>query len=210
MSNFNRLLLLMLFYSLPVLAQEPLIGAPPPANWPTLCIMDLPLESRKWTLNTDGSCVQCSNSLVGMWMCDFNQATLLFSTEYGRAERGGSGPDRVARYCRDRGIEVYNVTGRSFADTKPWMDWAAKTGRFAAVGCFGSHFQTLYGRDFANNKWIILNNWSGLFDTPYVYTEEQFRRQHEASGAWIVIPKRPPPSGDPIYVKWWTDDDSTP
>lgn len=200
MIRFILLLLLVLAGS--ACAQDIGAGTPLP-NWPTVAVMDVPLESRKWTLNTDGSCVQCSGSLVGMYHNDPNQASLLWGTEYGRAERGGSGPDRVARYARDRGIEIYNVTGRSFADTKPWMDWACKTGRFAAVGCFGSHFQTLWGRDYPNDKWIIMNNWGGLFDSPYIYTEAEFKRQHEASGPWVWIPKRPPPAPNPVYTHWW-------
>jgi hypothetical protein len=182
------------------------IAAPPPAAWPMRPVMTLTLQARKYTLNTDGSCVQCSGCQIGMFMLDANHSTLLWDTEYGRAQRGGSGPDRVANYCRQRGIEIYNVTGRSFEDTKPWMEWACRTGRFAAVGCFSRHFQTLYGRDYESDKWIIMNNWGGLFDSPYVYSTAQFKREHEASGPWVVIPKRPPPAPHPIYERWWEDD----
>lgn len=178
-------------------------GTGPPAAWPTRPMINLPKQTLTWFYNPDGSCVQCSGGMIGAYHTDFLQATLLFSTEYGRAERGGSGPDRVARYCRERGIEVYNVTGRGFADTKPWIDWSAKTGRFCAIGYFGMHFQTFYGKDFDKNLYYVQNNWSGTFDAPYEHSEATFKRNHEASGAWVVIPKRPPPSPDPVYVQWW-------
>lgn len=183
-------------------AQEP-IGAGPPAVWPSRPMMTLPKETLTWFYNPDGSCVQCSNSMVGAYYCDFNQATLLFSSEYGSPERGGSGPDRVARYCRARGIEIYNVTGRDFEDIKPYIDWSLKTGRFAAIGYFGQHFQTLYGKDFGKNLYYVQNNWNGTFDAPYEHSEATFKRNLEASGAWMVIPKRPPPAPEPIYSQWW-------
>jgi hypothetical protein len=141
--------------------------------------------------------------MIGAQRGDFAQATLLFDTEYGPAERGGSGPDRVARYCRQRGIEIYNITGRSFEQTKPWIDYAARTGRFAAVGCFSRHFQTLWGRDFERDLYYVQNNWDGTFDRPYEYTAAEFRRRHEESGAWVVIPVGPPMAVQPVYRKWW-------
>ena len=85
--------------------------------------VDLPPQVRRWFRNPDGSCVQCS---IGMCGVDQNvpaAATLLWDTEYGRRERGGSGPSRVARYCRERKIRVYNVTGRNTWD---WMKWRVK------------------------------------------------------------------------------------
>ena len=52
--------------------------------------VDLPPEIRLWFHNPDGSCVQCS---IGMCGVDQNvpaAATLLWDTEYGSRERGGS------------------------------------------------------------------------------------------------------------------------
>ncbi len=178
-------------------------GQSPEAIWPQRPMMSLPPEAQHWFRNPDGSCVQCSGGMVGAQRGDYAQATLLFDTEYGPAERGGSGPDRVARYCRQRGIEVYNVTGRSFEDTQPWLDYAARTGRFAAVGCFSRHFQTLYGRDFERDLYYVQNNWDGTFDRPYVYSAAEFKRHHEASGPWVVIPVGPPMAIKPMYRKWW-------
>jgi hypothetical protein len=174
-----------------------------PAKWPAKAYMELPVEVQQFYLNISGDCVQDSNGMIGAHHGDYSMATLVYRTEYGREQMGGSGPGRVAQYCRDRGIPIYNITGRSFEDTQPWMDWACKTGRFAAVGCFSRHFQTLWGRDFENDKYLVQNNWRGTFGKPYVYTESQFASQHEASGPWVVIRNGAPPALKPVYVKWW-------
>jgi hypothetical protein len=168
--------------------------------------LQLPGEISQWFVNTDGSCVQCSNSNCGVWHNLPQESTLLFNTPYGRAERGGSGPSRVEAYCDRRGIPVYNVTGDSFADTRAWMVWAARTGRMAAIGCFGSHFQTLLyydSRPGIEKPWKVRNNWYGLTGTYYEWTEAEFRKNHMASGPWVVIPKTPPPPMLPVYVAWW-------
>ena len=160
--------------------------------------VDLPREIRQWFRNPDGSCVQCS---IGMCGVDQNvpaAATLLWDTEYGSRERGGSGPSRVARYCRERNIRVYNVTGKSTWD---WMKWATTTGRGAAIGAGRYHFQTLMGYDRASGTWYVCNN-----NSPHridEYDEAGFRRLHLASGQWIVILDYPPHPTRPRYVRWW-------
>lgn len=184
------------------------LGAPawawaqtPAPAWPRRPMMDLPAKTLAFYNNPDGSCVQCSNGMVGAYRNDFNQASLLWDSEYGKAVRGGSSPSRVANYCRQRGISIYNVTGNSVDDTLPWCEWAVKTGRFAAIGCFSSHFQTLYGRDYDRDRWYVQNNWGKWVADEY--SPADFRRVHAASGPWIVIPKGPPPAPKPRYVKWW-------
>jgi hypothetical protein len=164
-------------------------------------IMELPTEVRTWFRNPDGSCVQCSIGMTGVWNNVPAATTLLWDTEYGKAVRGGSWPGRVRDYCEQRGIRAYNVTGESFADTAPWMEWAARTGRFAAIGAGRAHFQTEYGRDSAQGKWFVCNNNS----TQRIdeYTESEFRRLHESSGAWVVILAGPPCPAPPRYVRWW-------
>ena len=160
--------------------------------------VDLPSELRQWFRNPDGSCVQCS---IGMCGVDQNvpaAATLLWDTEYGSRERGGSGPSRVAGYCRERNIRVYNITGQSTWD---WMKWAAATGRGAAIGAGTAHFQTLMGYDPRQGVWYVCNN-----NSPQridVYNEASFRRLHLASGQWIVILDYPPHPERPQYVRWW-------
>ncbi len=164
-------------------------------------LMELPPEVRSWYRNPDGSCVQCSIGMTGVWNNVAAATTLLWDTEYGSAVRGGSWPGRVRDYCERRGIRAYNVTGESFSDTAPWMEWAAKTGRFAAIGAGRAHFQTEYGRDQAAGKWYVCNN-----NSPQridEYSEPEYRRLHEASGAWVVILAGPAPPSPPRYVRWW-------
>ncbi|MCI0357285.1 MAG: hypothetical protein L0211_02225 [Planctomycetaceae bacterium] len=165
---------------------------------PSSTVMELPASVTGWYRNPDGSCVQCSIGMVG---CHNNLpawSTVLWDTDYGRAQRGGSGPNRVASYARARRMRIYNVTGEP---TFAWMAWAAKTNRFAAIGAGGSHFQTLYGRSPAADRWFVCNNNStGRVDE---YTPEAFRRLHLASGPWIVIPDEPASAPPPRIVAWW-------
>jgi hypothetical protein len=160
--------------------------------------MDLPKDLRAWFKNPDGSCVQCS---IGMCGVDQNvpaAATLLWDTEYGPAERGGSYPSRVAEYSRRRGIRIYNVTG---THTWEWMKWAIATGRPCAIGAATAHFQTLAGYDPAAGRWYVCNNNStSRIDE---YDEAAFRRLHLASGQWCVILDYPPHPERPAYRQWW-------
>lgn len=163
-----------------------------------LLAQDIPAPIRQWYRNPDGSCVQCS---IGMCGIDQNvpaASTLLWDTEYGPRERGGSGPSRVASYAKKRGIKIYNVTG---SETIEWMKWACRTGRGAAIGAGSSHFQTLMGHDPRTNTWYVCNN-----NSPQridVYSDAGFRRLHAASGPWVVILDYPPHPERPAYVKWW-------
>lgn len=166
--------------------------------------MDVSVAAQEYFLNRDGSCVQCSNSLWSSFRGDFSGATLLFDTEYGPGEHGGSGPARVAKYCRERNIPIYNITGRNFEEIAPALKWAARTGRFGGVGCFSRHFQTFWGID-ADGNWLVQNNWPGTFGKPYVYNDSEMKKAVEASGAWCVIPKGPPPAPNPIYRDWYTE-----
>lgn len=158
--------------------------------------VDLPDDVRGWYRNPDGSCVQCS---IGMCGADQNvpaASTLLWDTEYGPRVRGGSGPSRVAEYCRSRGIRAYNVTG---SNTWDWMEWAVQTGRGAAIGAGSYHFQTLMGRD--GEYWYVCNN-----NSPHKidrYNDIAFRRLHLACGQWVVILNYPPHPAPPEYRRWW-------
>lgn len=165
----------------------------PPAGTPHA--MELPPSIRNWYRNPDGSCVQCSIGMCGVWTNDLNAASLLFDTPYGKAERGGSWPSRVASYCNRRGIKAWNVTGENTWD---WMKWAAKTGRFAAIGAGRAHFQTLYGWD-GQGTWYVCNNNSPLRVDRY--DEASFRRLHLASGQWVVVLQHSSPAV-PEYVQW--------
>ena len=164
--------------------------------------MELPPEYRAWFKNPDGSCVQCSNGMVGMHINRPEWTFLLWDTPYGKAVHGGSWPGRVADYARIRGMKIFNVTGSSYADTRPWMLWAAQTNRFCAIGAGGSHFQTLYGYVPGDPKpWKVCNNNSTYKIDEY--TEEGFRNLHMASGPWVVVPDEPAPAPPPKLVEWW-------
>jgi hypothetical protein len=90
------------------------------------------------------------------------------------------------------------VTG---SPTFAWMEWAAKTNRFAAIGAGRAHFQTLYGRNAAGDRWYVCNNNStGRVDE---YSPSSFRSLHLASGPWVVIPDEPASAPPPRIVPWW-------
>lgn len=167
-------------------------------------VMQLSPDTRAAFRNPDGSCVQCSIGMVGVHCNDIKATMLLWDSEYGKAVRGGSWPDRVASYCDARGIQAWNVTGESTID---WCKWAAKTGRFAAIGAGRQHFQTLYGYDPDNKDksgraapWLVCNNNST--HRVDAYTEDGFRQLHYASGKWVVVLKKSS-SENPVVVNWW-------
>lgn len=176
------------------------IGQDGPGSDPTNT-MELTADERGFFRNPDGSCVQCSIGMCG-WHCNMPEATtLLWDTSYGPRVRGGSSPSRVAGYCNSRHIQAYNVTG---SNTWDWMKWACKTGRFAAIGAGGNHFQTLYGFDPGKNRYYVANNNSThKIDE---YDEAGFRRLHLASGQWVVVLKHSAPER-PKYVDWWMGDE---
>lgn len=160
--------------------------------------VDLPPAIRAQYRNPDGSCVQCSLGMIGRDQNFPAAYTLLWTTEYGKAERGGSGPSRVAEYSRRRGIPVWNVTGRN---TYEWMRWCCRNGRGAAIGAGGSHFQSLFGKTPDDQTTYVCNNNSThKIDE---YNPDSFRRLHEASGTWIVVIDGPPHPPLPRYVAWW-------
>lgn len=168
---------------------------------PVLTSMSLSPETRSWFRNPDGSCVQCSIGMAGIHTNDINAASLLWDTPHGAAVRGGSWPSRVERYCDERGIKAWSVTANSVEETLPWMVWAAKTGRFAAIGAGQAHFQTLYGYEPRHERpWMVCNNNS----TQRIdrYGEREFRQLHASSGPWVVILERAS-SDPPTPVKWW-------
>ena len=181
-----------------MLAAPDWIGAQtqPPASVPHR--MELPPEVRAWYRNETGDCVQDSIGMCGVWQNVPQAYTLLWDTAYGSAVRGGSGPSRVERYAQQRGMRVYNVTGSTTWD---WMKWAAKTGRFAAIGAAANHFQTLYAWDPQRNVWYVCDNNSP--EQVDEYTWEEFRRLHLSSGQWVVVLDYPPSPAVPRYVPWW-------
>lgn len=185
-----------------VLISGEMVSAQTTTDRPTVrTSMELSPEVRGWARNPDGSCVQCSISMCGWHANDLNAGTLLWDTDYGSAIRGGSWPSRVEAYCDRRGIKAWSVTASSVDETLPWMAWAAKTRRFAAIGAGSAHFQTLYGYEPADPKpWLVCNNNStSRIDR---YGEAEFRRLHAASGPWVVILEKPS-SEPPELRRWW-------
>lgn len=166
----------------------------------------IPSDQRQRFYNTDGSCVQCSIGMVGVWLNEPAAEMLLWNSEYGKAVRGGSGPDRVQQYCDDRGISAYNVTG----DTVPWVMWALKTNRKAAILWGSNHFVTAVGISLDGEHIAICDN-----NSPRKIqwmTISQFRSRHMAWGrrgqsfGWTVILRKP--SGPPRevkYLEWWKE-----
>ena len=162
--------------------------------------MELTEEQRCWFRNPDGSCVQCSIGMCGVHTNTPEATTLLWDTEYGSRVRGGSGPSRVADYMNKRKIKGWNITGKQTYD---WMIWCCATGRFAAIGAGGNHFQTLYGLDNNIPKYFVCNNNSPKRIDEY--SNDGFHRLHESSGTWCVILEKSAPN-NPEYVAWWKDD----
>jgi hypothetical protein len=161
---------------------------------------DVPSEIRAFYRNPDGSCVQCSLGMCGVSQNVPNAATLLWDTEYGSRERGGSGPSRVANYSRKRGLRIYNITGRQTYD---WLRWAYRNGRPAAIGAAPVHFQTGCGchpKEGDATWYVCDNNRTG---TIAEYSQKGFERLHESSGTWIVILDYPPTPPRPVIVAWW-------
>lgn len=177
------------------------LAEPAQAQNPTASSMTLPAEVRAQYRNPDGSCVQCSIGMCGSHSGVLAAAYLLESFNGQQAERGGSGPSRVAEYCDRRKIEAYNVTSNDPRKTAEWAKWAASTGRFAAIGFNPVHFQTVYGYDPQSpTPWSVCdNNSTQRIDR---YTHQEFLRRHAASGPWVVILKQPAPD-KPLLTEWW-------
>lgn len=165
--------------------------------------MQLPQEVRDWYHNFGpyGSCVQCSIGMTGLWLNNPNAASLLWDSEFGPAELGGSWPSRVAEYARQRNLKIYNITGNNWEFMRNWFEWACKNGYYAAIGAGRAHFQTLYGWDEDSSAWYVCNN-----NSPHKvdkYSDNGIRSLHESSGYWMVILVGPSSPAVPKYIKWW-------
>lgn len=171
-----------------------------PRTAPPVQAMHIQAPVRSWYRNqADGCCVQMAIGMCGCNCNDINAACLPFDSTFGHAERGGSLPSRVSHYCDARGIKAFNVTGASIDDTKPWIDWAGRTGRFAAMGFTEAHFQTLYGIDPDRHVYYVCDNNSPTRIDQY--PENVFREKHRQCMPWCVI-LATPTSPPPLIVKW--------
>ena len=167
-----------------------------------------PAEVRKWFYNhgnlgdPEGDCVWVSIGMNAVRRNNIKATTLAWDTRFGQVLRGAAGPSQVAAACQHRGIAIYNVTGQRIDETYAWAEYAAKTGRGAAIGFGRRHFQTLMGRDLDTGEWLVCdNNSPGRVDR---YSDSAFRQLHAASGFWIVVldgPAPPPPITGVVRIR---------
>ena len=160
--------------------------------------LHVPQEILQQFRNPDGSCVQCSNGMTGTDQGVPEFAYLLWDSEYGPKVRGGSNPSRVANYAKARNVRIYNVTG---SKTWDWMRSACLSGRGAAIGAGGAHFQTLVGYLPERKTWVVVNNNGD--QRRQEYSDEAFRQLHLASGQWCVILDYPPAPAPAKVREWW-------
>lgn len=164
--------------------------------------MELPPEVRKNYQNYgSGSCVYMSIGMNGRWLNNSNAASCPWNSDYGPENVGGASPGNVASMAKERNLSLYNVTANNYETMREWFIWAVKTGRYAAIGAGSRHYQTLYGYDDKKKIWYVCNNNSThKIDE---YTEEGFRRLHEASGYWAVFLIGPATPAVADYVPWY-------
>ncbi len=170
--------------------------------------VNLPESVRVRYHNTDGSCAHCSIGLIGADQNVPAAAWLLWDSEYGRAVRGAGWPTQVRTYCRARGIDPWIVEGTS-RETMPWIEWALRTGRGAAVTWNPGHMIAAVGIS-PRGQWIAV--WDNNQPRAIRWVSRQtFLAKHGAQRhggmyyqAWAVILDAPPAPGvDPIFFRWW-------
>jgi hypothetical protein len=139
--------------------------------------------------NGEGSCVQASVS-----MCGNNEGVpaaelLLKKSRYGDPVLGGSWPQRVQDYCRERKIPIWNIEG---AQTLGWIEWQLRRGGYAAITYGVAHMITAVGvSDDGKSFWIVDNNYPTECRE---VTRSVFVREHRRfGGGWAVILKMPGP-----------------
>jgi hypothetical protein len=160
--------------------------------------VDLPEDQRVRFRNPDGSCVQCSIGMIGVWNNVPAAELLLWDSIYGPKVRGGSWPERVTRYTNNRNIPVFNITG---PNTMAWIEWSMLTGRGAAIGFKPAHFCTAVGMTPDRQTFYVVDN-----NRPREiaqYSRSEFIRRHLQSGRWVVILDTPAPPMQPVYCPWW-------
>jgi hypothetical protein len=150
----------------------------------------VPADQRERMRNPDGSCVQCSIAIAGIHHNIPAAEFLLWNSQYGPAVRGGSWPERVEAFCKDRKIPIYNVEG---TQTIQWIDWALQTGRYAAVTYGIAHMITAVGiSDDGQYYYLVDNNTPSRIDkvsrTKFIWEHRRY------GGGWCVILNGPVPA----------------
>ena len=138
----------------------------------------VPLQQRQRFRNPDGSCVQCSIAIAGVHHNVPAAEYLLWQSRFGRAERGGSWPERVTGYCRERGIAIVNQTG---GQTLAIVDASLRSGRAAAIKWGPAHMVTALGITADGRYAVCDNNSTSRID---YYSRDQFARRF---ADWVVI-----------------------
>lgn len=160
----------------------------------------LPNTIRTRYYNTDGSCVQCSNGFAGHTLNIAPFSELLWTTPYGPAERGGAGPSRVARYARERGVRVVNVTGSS---TTAWIEQELLNGRPLSITWDYNHVVSVLDMT-ADRQWFLVWNNQWRSGKPKWYGRSEFYRRHSVDSRWAVaFPSYPAPTPRGVYTNWW-------
>ena len=160
----------------------------------------IPQDQRMRFHNPDGSCVQCSLGMLGVDANVPAAEMLLWQSAYGPAERGGSTPTRVARYCQSRNIPILNITGR---DTLAYIDAALDSGRCVGITWGSAHFIIAVSRDQAA-YYVCDNRYPERIDRVDAATFQRNVRAYSTAG-WCVVLKgpKPLPWKAPPVVAWW-------
>jgi hypothetical protein len=139
--------------------------------------------------NGEGSCVQASMSMCGNHAGIPAAELLLVKSRYGDPVLGGSWPQRVQDYCRDRKIPIWNVEGAQGLD---WIEWQLRRGGYAAITYGVAHMITAVGvSDDGESFWIVDNNYPTECRE---VSRSVFVREHRRfGGGWAVILKTPGP-----------------
>ena len=174
------------------------LQTPASAAWDPVNVV--PTGQRERFRNPDGSCVQCSIGMMGVDLNNASAEMLLWDSEHGPAVRGGSWPERTREYCAQRNIDAWHIEG----DTLPWIEWALRTGRSAAVTLTPAHMQWVCGMSADGQTFFVVdNNSPQRVDS---WTRARFIEQHRIhGGGWAVILKGPArvPWVAPSFVPWW-------
>lgn len=137
-----------------------------------------------------GSCVQASLSMCGAHHGVAAFELLLDPSPYGPAELGGSTPDRVVRYAREREVPIYSIEG---SETIPWIEWALKRGCYVGI-TYGRAHMICAIACADDGSWfeIVDNNYP---DEVRRVDRETFIHEHRIhGGGWCVILKTPGPA----------------
>lgn len=151
--------------------------------------------------NGEGSCVWMSMGMAGSHSHVVAGEYMPFESEYGRKENGGAGPQDVARACAERGISAYNIEGSA---TVQWVEWALRTGRYAAISYGRAHMIAAVGISPDGATFYIRDN-NRPSVTQAVRRDEFIRQLRLYTGGWAVVYDAPPPPpwSRPAITQYW-------